>query len=889
MYYYEKYIKYKRKYVNYIKSLQFGGAKPLNNIIKNINLFTNPDMEEYLNPIYGLVMCETDYIVHNYDLYVKNFINTNDSQIIKNISKRLPETVKPSDEITQNIRPIDIGRYIAILYVCKENVDFIIYGKENKITLKTINEAKQNYFNKKDTKNIEICDEDILKLTKFIDKNKLIKRNFKFNKIEKINFYILLYCLWWITNNKNDIKDYYDGINEVFNIVNKYLGEKHIEIINIPSNFISDIFTLEELIQKPNNDSFELCIFKIIETFKVIDYEKSYNLCNPKFTFPDCGETTARNLINLICFHENKFNIEILKELGAINELIEYYTTFNNFSAQTSTDVSKIYNDYLNPRDAWSKLITNFANNNIVFIQECPSDKCKRFELKPGLSHDKQTTNFFQLIKNLLTSIEEWDDLLVNNIEEINEEIDNGTREIIIFHKIYNEIIIKLEERHYYMKIEQKNLNYNYSHICNENQKNFLNILTDKIKINKDNYLWKKFTDETFINEYEEDDDDDDDVYKLRKELLELSSTYKFDIYLRENLTINTDRDLKLVDINKLEFNDYRYKSNDNFEFVKKIPELQYLSHEFSNYFEITEIDLSPLSNIIFINTLLLGCEKLKSINLSPLQNVTEIGDGFLIGCKSLTSVNLSPFNKVESIGNEFLSNCNSLSNVDLLPLENITTIGYGFLANCYKLEYINLSPLKNITNIGSQFLSECINLKSIDLSPLKNVTTIDNAFLYKCKKLKSINLSSLTKVKFISDEFMAYCSSLESINLSPLENVTEIGEEFLIGCKSLISIDLSPFNKVESIGNKFLSMCINLKSIDLSPLTKVKIIGYEFMANCSSLESVDISYMENLTEIYDDFLSENRKLKKIICTNKQKEILMINNSNLEKKIIIKN
>jgi hypothetical protein len=816
MYYYEKYIKYKKKYLNYIKSLQFGGAKPLNNIIKNINLFTNPDMEQHLNPIYGHLMCETDYIVHNYDLCVKNFINTDDSQIIKNISKRLPETVKPSDEITQHIRPIDIGRYIALLYVCKDNVDFIIYGKESKITLKTINEAKQKYFNIKDILNFDICDEDIKKLTKFIDKNKLIKRNFKFNKIEKINFYILLYCLWWTTNNKNDIQDYYHGINEVFNIVNKYLGEKHIEIINIPSNFISDIFTLEDLIKKPNNDTFELCIFKIIETFKVLDYEKSYNLCHPKFTFPDCGETTARNLINLICFHDNKFDIEILEKLGAIDELIEYYTIFNNLSAQTSTDVSRIYNDNLNPRDAWSKLITNFAYKNIVFSEVCPCDKCKRFELKPGLSFDKQTTNFFQLINNLLPSIEEWDDLLVNNIEKIYEDIEynDGTGEIIIKHKIYEKIIIKLEKRHYYMKIEQTNLNYNYSHICNEIQKNFLNILSDKIKINKDNYLWKKFTDETFINEYYKEDEDEEDVLNLRKELLELSSTYKFDIYLRESLTINTDRDLKLVDINKLEFNDYRYTSNDNFEFVKKIPKLRYLSHEFSNYFEITEIDLSPLSNIIFINTLLLGCEKLKSINLSPLQNVTEIGDGFLIGCKSLTSINLSPFNKVESIGNEFLCNCNSLSKVDLLPLENITTIGYSFLANCHKLEYINLSPLKNITDIGSEFLSECINLKSIDLSPLKNVTTIHDAFLYNCKKLKSINLSSLTKVK---------------------------------------------------------------------------IIGDEFMANCSSLESIDISYMENLTEIYDDFLSKSHKLNKIICTNKQKEILMINNSNLENKIIIKN
>jgi hypothetical protein len=815
MNFYEKYIKYKKKYLKYKTTFQFGGGKPLNNIIKNINLFTNPDMEQYLNPIYGFFMCETDYIVYNYDLYDKDFIKTNDSKIIHKISKRLPETIKPLPEIMETAKPIDIGRYIALLYICKDNENFIRYGRERKIIFEKINKSKEIYKKSKDRENIILCETDISQLTTFINKNKLIKNNIDFNTKERIDFYILLYCLWWITNNKTGIEEYYVGINEVFDIVNKYLGEKHIKKIIIPSDFKSNIFTIEDILKKPNNDSVELCIFKITERFKIFDQEKSNNLCSPKFTYSDCGETTARNLINLICFNDNKFDIKILKSLGAINELIEYYTTFNNFASQSSTDIITIYNEKLSSRDAWSKLILNYANTDLILRQECPCDKSKRFELNSGLSLNKQTTNFFQLIKNLLPSITIWDDLLINNINKIEEDInyDDGTGEIILYHNIYEKVIINCEPLHYYMKIEQENLNYDYSHICNKIQKNFLNILTNNIEINKHNYLWIKWTPDLFEEEYNKDEEDKNgQLIVPRKELLELSSTYKFDSYLRGRLMINVDSDLKLVDINKLEFNDYRYESFD-FKFVREIPKLEYLSHILLNSNQITKIDLSPLSNIISIDTFLMGCIKLKDINLSPLKNVTTILDGFLIGCKSLTSVDLSPLKKITNIGNQFLSNCQRLTSVDLLPLENIKTIGFEFLASCYNLKSIDLSPLKNIITISSGFLTECINLKTIDMSPLKNVKTIDNSFLYGCKKL----------------------------------------------------------------------ICINL-----SLLTKVETIGYEFLGNCTSLESVDISSMENLTEIDENFLSESNEFIKIICTLKQKELLMINNYELINKIVIK-
>ena len=40
---------------------------------------------------------------------------------------------------------------------------------------------------------------------------------------------------------------------------------------------------------------------------------KTNNFCNDNGTFPDCGETTARKFINLICLNENKFDNSILE------------------------------------------------------------------------------------------------------------------------------------------------------------------------------------------------------------------------------------------------------------------------------------------------------------------------------------------------------------------------------------------------------------------------------------------------------------------------------------------------------------------------------------------------------------------------------------------------
>jgi hypothetical protein len=116
MNYHEKYLKYKNKYLRLLSTLQIGGDKALITDINSINLFTDPDMEEHLNPIYGLYMCASGFISNNFFLRQAKIINTPESKLITNISRKIPGSIQPTKKI-MDIEPIDFGRYIALKYI----------------------------------------------------------------------------------------------------------------------------------------------------------------------------------------------------------------------------------------------------------------------------------------------------------------------------------------------------------------------------------------------------------------------------------------------------------------------------------------------------------------------------------------------------------------------------------------------------------------------------------------------------------------------------------------------------------------------------------------------------------------------------------------------------
>ena len=169
--YQNKYLKYKNKYLSLknLLKIQYGGETPIINDIDRINLFKESEIEieMHLNPIYGAFFCYSGYIPNLLYLYKNNLKVSKDHQsatsLINKVCTILPSGIKPTNEIYENIKPIDFGRYIALKYLFKKFINFI--------SIKTFN--NEIIFN-------IVKDNTQIKLTKIGDSDKdKIKGNIK--------------------------------------------------------------------------------------------------------------------------------------------------------------------------------------------------------------------------------------------------------------------------------------------------------------------------------------------------------------------------------------------------------------------------------------------------------------------------------------------------------------------------------------------------------------------------------------------------------------------------------------------------------------------------------------------------------------------------------------
>ena len=215
--YKNKYLKYKSKYLHLrnIKYNQFGGELPIILNVNAINLFTDPHMELYMNPIYGLVLCNNGYIPNIYWLNKNEFINlqlmphlnqqsltdlTKKGEFISKVCKDIPGTIQPSN-VFMELKPIDYGRFIAIKYI-----SMISKTKYNLIEL-----PKKFY--------IDDCTSELLK--KYISTvNK--ETYFPINNNDIFTFHTILFCLCWVANNDDGIAEYYKGIEEIYSLLSKF-------------------------------------------------------------------------------------------------------------------------------------------------------------------------------------------------------------------------------------------------------------------------------------------------------------------------------------------------------------------------------------------------------------------------------------------------------------------------------------------------------------------------------------------------------------------------------------------------------------------------------------------------------------------------------------------
>jgi hypothetical protein len=688
--------------------LQKGGDLAFIKDYNKINLFTHEnmkEMEQYMNPIYGYIMCNTGFIPNNFYLKEIEAIDTDESNIISKLCNVVPGNVQPKNEFINNFKARQIGKYIAMKYIFKKHPEFHFEPTNKGKTIFKYGKKQSGY-------------------TQFtISLNNLFP--LKDNHEEK-TFHIILFLLWWVAQNDEGIKQYYEGINETFKFINDFNieGIKYDPIIISSNTNTNDTVTGQPI--------FEAVVHELLDTnFIIYNQRISKDFCNPIGPYADCGETTMRNLINLLCIdnnNNNKFNISLLEKYSPIQPLKDFYNNFDTFEKQSAN-----YPHQLNARDAWSKLIIEDASNNITFVRTC-KNKEHSYELDAGMSLDRTKSNFLQLLQNLLPGITQWNDLLTEKITNIEDNTKFGVGNILIEHTILGNVRLHLQPGHYYMEINSKEDNENDTSYGNfDNRKNgIISFLRDKrySKMNENNYL-----DYNILNEALEEGikilfSDYITINKdigLLEKLIVLSATDKYDSDLRKRIIINE----YFIDILKKypktisNIYDYSYYSKD-VEFVNKLPNLKHLKFFLADG-DIKSIDLTPLKNIQSIEDGFLSQTQIEEINLLPLKNVQSIEDDFL-SHTLIQQIDLSSLENVKSIGESFLAQT-QIKQIDLSPLKNLQYIGDDFLSHT-QIEQIDLSPLQNVQHVGILFLNRT-QLKQIDLRYLKNFKLFYKRILY--------------------------------------------------------------------------------------------------------------------------------------------------------------
>jgi hypothetical protein len=877
---------------------QKGGDKPNDVDSKLVNRFSNARMEKYMNPIYGLVYCEIGYVPNVFYLTESkikiDFIPENHLDIIDKMIKE-GSTIRPSRDImNEKVTLTEIGQYIAIKYVnmIAENEDAQIVRKNasgyvpGKLYLNKINSNK----------NKKIQEE----MSEVVGSIKKFSRYIPFADNDIFVFHMLLFCLWWKVGNNDGFDRYYEGIQKVFNIVNECFPEKNFVLKEKPISSDSSSDSSNDYLSdsssgsspRPTNLSFEQIVVDITRSeFQLYQQEQSLHFCeraNGRY-YADCGETTARNIINILCYDGKKFNLEYLSEKGAIEQLKKYYEDFNTFELQSTA----------NARNEWSKLIIEHAQNDINFSIYCETEKQYGYDMNSGFARNGEKPNLLQMLQNLLQNVDTWDKLINTNIKEVESKLNvKGIGDIYIKDSLGRTFTVHLQDGHFYVSLPQKSINKpkNYNHF-KIHQKYFLDILYKKNRYfnyvlgdkedNEDKekeylkyYLNLIFSSEKLVELF-------DTIVQpktlftlhLKTLLLQLTLTEKYDSDTRRRMFIYYNKDdpffdkfCDIVNSNELivnKVNEYQIIPSDSkngFEFVTRLPALKVINNTTGiSVSRIEEIDLSPLRQIEHIGeNFLTRFTFLIKIDLSPLSNVKTIGNNFLKGCRFITQIDLSSLSNVEIIGRAFIYGSTHLEKIDLSPLKNIKSIPDYFLANCIQLNEVKFPQIfEHVEEIGMNFFSELTALKTIDLSCFSNVKKIDNSFL-SGSGIERIDLSPLKHIFNIPNNFMSNCTNLTSIIFpETFENVETIGESFLKN-SGIETIDLSCFSNVTKIGIFFLDGT-EIETIDLSPLKNLTIINSYFMINCKNLTSIILpETFENVETIGTHFLAKSTALKTI-------------------------
>lgn len=891
------------------------------------------EVEKYLNPIYGYILYKSDFLkncikyktMHNYNTPMSNFVtdcfNLIETQI--NIKPNILKNIKPEDiaffagywfmyfkeiyNYDTNLKDIDkmlklVKEYIRNKYefipksnrhnVCEnlyEKIQLIfnfIYEYNIPIEIdvsdpqKSLNEVL-SHLNVMKKENSDIRSQ---KITEFNNKyskisadekiNKIFNENFKYLNKDAIYpqmFHVLLAILWRVSKNKKDYKKYYETLNLILPSEYQVIIPEGYET----NNFIeSEIYNDYTELNKENVFFRELVKMTEISeiTIEKYDYVIINGLSEP---YADCAETTIRNFIKILTFdtETKNFSLEKLNLLGAVPNVIEYFTVYNTDDIHTSGNKLTFKGEKQDARIAWDTIISNLPN-----IRYKKEENGYKYEIKNGHGLRRDENNLLCVLKEIFTEINDWSDFvkkgLVSSMTVVLNEKFSGTITFDIYdinlivseYGGHSDITKKIDTKfinrkkilpkyRIYFDILTNNIDFEkYSYIDNW----MLFVLYDNI-FYLANYLYtKNITDSDTNYDYEYKLDIDTKLYSAlidnitknntNEELVRLYVLYKY--VSKANIKVcnqylNNYSPFINLEYLYLSYHDLYSSTDDNitenniffnFDSIKNNYKLRNIKLFDLEFTEPIGTSLSKLTNLEILH--LYGYNYQLNDSLNNLANLTElesdynlpIGDSF-INLTNLTFLNLYKYDKALNNSLETLTKLTSIDLTDYnqslgVSLNNLTNLTFLGL---YKYDKPLNYSLINLTNLKNLHLTKYNQPLNNSLETLTNLTSLD---LNDYNQPLGISLNNLTGLQILT--LNNYTPPLKN----DLDNLTNLS------MLSLNSYNLPLFDSLDKL--------VNLSDIYLGSYDKDIPSSLNKLTNLKNLNLN--SYIENNEYIYDLF-----------------------------------
>ena len=932
-----------------LRTIQVGGEKPDSRILKDITIRVIGDDDHHLDPIYGFVYCETGLIkslYHYGDEHIKTYIRTlykKDSDDIIRPNNKMFELFKSTESDVTSAK--FVGQFLCVLYISmkfRTKIDEISSDEKN-ITLFKIKEALKNNTDKIDKINrlqidqhrlfetemletekhrliteAEIFEKEkqklimkveelqikiqettdqiknakkIVDLCKFktIDKQK--KDAFNPNKINLNDpkyWYVILGVLWWISNNKLSIKQYYEGINDMINQFKVYIPDLEIYNITIPDDFETTYFSKDQL-DDPSGMTFEkalTCAYRhIAGSTQLHNQEWAVTKCIPEeekpVTFPDCGEVVVRNLLNILSYTDGIYDVKILETYGVEpitdthSKVLEYYTEYNTFSKQI-TQIA---------RNKWGEIVSNLRGVTYNKICHDADGNILKFDIVPG--HDlnepslggHRQSNLLTVISHLLPKINKWEDF---NSKTITCEVNLNSKNLGVINFTINEMkyVIEIISNHFSItpvnsdpfKTEQ------ISHLSPDEKKIIMHLINNKIESIDDLYWNRNALPDEICNFFNTNDTlftrylynsvfaylhgmNNTDLRRrmiLNFDLLDFENYDLTDYNIMYEVPENyRAENVRLINLNRTHCHKLKTLNDSTILLLNKLPKLTHL--------KLGNALISPLGrsldNLTKLAHLILGRNFNQSLGTS-LDNLTNLTH-LKLGNSFNRSLRISLDNLTNLTHLTFSDQFNQSLGTSLNNLINLTHLTFGLQFN--QPLHRSLDNLTNLTHLTFGWNFNQLLHRSLD--NLTNLTHLTFGRNFNQPLHRSLdNLTNLTHLTF----YYAFNTQLGT-SLDNLENLTHL----IFGWEYNMPFENS-LNKLTKLEYLKLGHAFNLPlGTSLHELKKLKFLEFGGKFNRpleNSLENlIDLTHLKfgnNFNLPLDHSLSKLHNLKYLAFGN---------------------